>query len=199
MRGRADGYDPDQNLIEEIKTYRGDLAAMPANHRHLHWAQVRVYGHLLCQQLDLEEVNLALVYFDIGKQTETVLRETAARRLRWRDVRTAVRALRRMGRSRNWRTAARATRRWRRCSSPTPTSVPASATWPRPSSRPTPARRCVLAQAPTGIGKTVGSLFPVLKAAPQQQLDKVFYLAAKTPGRQLALDAASDHPRARPR
>ncbi|MDB5950557.1 MAG: ATP-dependent helicase, partial [Massilia sp.] len=50
-------------------------------------------------------------------------------------------------------------------------------------------RRCVLAQAPTGIGKTVGSLFPVLKAAPGQQLDKVFYLAAKTPGRQLALDA----------
>lgn len=37
VRGRADGYDPDQNLLEEIKTYRGDLARMPANHRQLHW------------------------------------------------------------------------------------------------------------------------------------------------------------------
>ena len=55
VRGRADGYDPDQNLIEEIKTYRGDLTSMPDNHRHLHWAQVRVYGHLLCQQLDMKE------------------------------------------------------------------------------------------------------------------------------------------------
>ncbi|MEN3367419.1 MAG: excision repair protein, partial [Burkholderiales bacterium] len=49
--------------------------------------------------------------------------------------------------------------------------------------------RCVLAQAPTGIGKTIGTLFPLLKASPSQELDKVFYLAAKTSGRRLALDA----------
>jgi len=66
VRGRADGYDPDQNLIEEIKTHRGDLARMPANHRQLHWAQLRVYGHLLCAMRGLQEVHLALVYFDIG-------------------------------------------------------------------------------------------------------------------------------------
>ena len=53
------------------------------------------------------------------------------------------------------------------------------------------AGRCLLAQAPTGIGKTVGSLFPALKAAPAHRLDKIFFLAAKTPGRQLALDAAA--------
>ena len=76
VRGRADGYDASQNLIEEIKTHRGDLARMPANHRQLHWAQVHVYGHLLCSMRGLEEVNLALVYFDIGTQQETVLRET---------------------------------------------------------------------------------------------------------------------------
>jgi DNA excision repair protein ERCC-2 len=49
--------------------------------------------------------------------------------------------------------------------------------------------RCLMAQAPTGIGKTIGTVFPLLKACPAQQLDKVFFLAAKTPGRQLALDA----------
>ena len=46
VRGRADGYDARENLLEEIKTYRGKLSSMPENHRHLHWAQVRVYGHL---------------------------------------------------------------------------------------------------------------------------------------------------------
>ena len=76
VRGRADGYDPSQNLIEEIKTHRGDLARMPANHRQLHWAQLHVYGHLLCAARGLADVNLALVYFDIGTQQETVLRET---------------------------------------------------------------------------------------------------------------------------
>jgi Rad3-related DNA helicase len=48
-----------------------------------------------------------------------------------------------------------------------------------------------MAQAPTGIGKTIGSLFPVLKAAPAQRIDKVLFLAAKTPGRKLGLDASA--------
>jgi hypothetical protein len=46
-----------------------------------------------------------------------------------------------------------------------------------------------MAQASTGIGKTLGTLFPLLKAVVPQQLDKLFFLTAKTPGRALALDA----------
>src|SRR5690606_35722632 len=38
VSGRADGYDPGQNLLEEIKTHRGDVARIPDNHRLLHWA-----------------------------------------------------------------------------------------------------------------------------------------------------------------
>ena len=33
VRGRADGWDPSRQRLEEVKTYRGDLDAMPANHR----------------------------------------------------------------------------------------------------------------------------------------------------------------------
>ena len=44
VRGRADGYDPQQQRLEEIKTFKGDLDRMPANQRHLHWAQAKVYG-----------------------------------------------------------------------------------------------------------------------------------------------------------
>ncbi|MBZ2207332.1 ATP-dependent DNA helicase [Massilia soli] len=188
VRGRADGYDPEQNLVEEIKTYRGDLASMPGNHRHLHWAQVRVYGHLLCQQMGMKEVNLALVYFDIGRQTETVLRETQSaeslaqifaqlcqRFVAWAQQEMAHRAA---------RDDALATLQF-----PYPEFRPGQRDLAETIFKANTSGRCVLAQAPTGIGKTVGSLFPVLKAAPQQQLDKVFYLAAKTPGRQLALDA----------
>src|SRR5690606_28511813 len=40
----------------------------------------------------------------------------------------------------------------------------------------------------TGIGKTIGATFPVLKACPADELDKVFFLAAKTSGRQIAID-----------
>ncbi|RYF46651.1 MAG: ATP-dependent DNA helicase, partial [Comamonadaceae bacterium] len=73
VRGRADGYDPQANRVEEVKTYRGDLARMPANHRALHWAQACAYGHLLCVARGLSAIDVALIYFDIGTQTETVL------------------------------------------------------------------------------------------------------------------------------
>jgi DNA excision repair protein ERCC-2 len=33
---------------------------------------------------------------------------------------------------------------------------------------------CLLCQAPTGIGKTIGTLFPILKAMATDKLDKVF-------------------------
>jgi hypothetical protein len=42
VRGRADGYDPDRHLLEEVKTFKGDLGLMPENHRQLHWAQAQV-------------------------------------------------------------------------------------------------------------------------------------------------------------
>lgn len=41
-------------------------------------------------------------------------------------------------------------------------------------------------QAPTGIGKTVSTLFPALKAMGQGHLDKIFYLTAKTITRSVA-------------
>ncbi len=190
VRGRADGYDPDQNLIEEIKTHRGKFSSIPDNHRHLHWAQVRVYGHLLCRQLGLEQVNLALVYYDIGSGIETVLRETrdaadlsalfaelCERFSSWAALEAAHRAA---------RDAALGELRF-----PHADFRPGQRELAENIYRANTSGRCLLAQAPTGIGKTVGSLFPVLKAMPQQNLDKIFFLAAKTPGRRLALDAAA--------
>src|SRR5690606_28302502 len=48
---------------------------------------------------------------------------------------------------------------------------------------------CVSLQAPTGIGKSIGSLFPLLKAMPEHGLDKIAFLSARTTGRRVALDA----------
>src|SRR5438270_11499778 len=50
VRGRADGYDRAQNRLEEFKTHRGGLERMAGNKRELHWAQLKVYGALLCRQ-----------------------------------------------------------------------------------------------------------------------------------------------------
>src|SRR4029453_5584210 len=48
---------------------------LPDNHRALHWAQARCYAWLMCRQLGCPSMSVALVYFDIATQQETVLVE----------------------------------------------------------------------------------------------------------------------------
>ena len=188
VRGRADGYDPAQQRIDEIKTFKGRLDRQPASHRHLHWAQAKVYGWLLCEQEQLAHIDVALVYLDVGTQQETVFTERCSaddlrqhfeaqcqRFIAWAEQQVAHRAARDTALTTltfpfgDFRTGQR----------PLAEAVYKAAV----------AGRCLLAQAPTGIGKTMGTLFPLLKAAPAQRIDKVFFLAAKTSGRQMALDA----------
>src|SRR5690606_13010265 len=52
------------------------LRDMPAGHSALHWAQARLYGHLLCSKLGLGRIELALVYFNVVTQRETLRSET---------------------------------------------------------------------------------------------------------------------------
>ncbi|HWM65913.1 MAG TPA: ATP-dependent DNA helicase [Steroidobacteraceae bacterium] len=240
VRGRADGYDPDQNRLEEFKTYRGELTRMPENHRALHWAQLRIYGWLLCKHKALASVKLALVYFDVASERETVFDEEQSAAdleqhfvghcehfVAWAESDTAHRLL---------RDAALRVLRFPFADFHGGQRELSRAVYKR-----VRAGSALLAQAPTGIGKTVGTLFPALKAmgtqgavgppvpgpsAPAESgspapnamaspaaaardpdaardagpargpdavrggaLDKVFYLVAKTSGRQLALDA----------
>lgn len=188
VRGRADGYDPDRNVLEEVKTYRGDLDAQPANHRQLHWAQAKVYGWLMCSKLGLPEIGLALVYFDIVSERETVINQLcpADELEKFFNQQCALflgraeqQAQQRLARD----TAARA------LAFPHADFRLGQRTLAESVYKAVSTGRCLMAQAPTGIGKTIGTVFPMLKALAPQQLDKLFFLTAKTPGRKLALDA----------
>jgi DNA excision repair protein ERCC-2 len=188
VSGRADGYDPEQKRLEEIKTHRGDISRIPANHRALHWAQLKVYGWLLCEQLNLAAVELAVVYFNVLSHAENAFIETYSaddlkaffdeqcmRFLHWAEQEEAHRERRdiyldelkfpyaefRLGQRQLAEEVYRSARDG----------------------------NTLMAQATTGIGKTLGTIFPQLKAFPGQQLDRMFFLTAKSPGRRLALDA----------
>ena len=189
VRGRADGFDPDRQLLEEVKTYRGDLDRMPANHRHLHWAQAKVYGALLCREFDLAALTVSLVYFDIGKQQEApaLLHHCTAS-----DLQAFFEAL--CERFIAWADLELAHREQRdavltRLSFPHEDFRAGQRDLAKSVFNAARLGRCLLAQAPTGIGKTIATLFPMLKACPEQELDKVFFLTAKGSGRALALKA----------
>ena len=188
VRGRADGYDPERNLLEEFKTHRGALERMPANQRGLHWAQLKIYGALLCAERGLPDVELGLVYLDIRSELETCFRE------RWSAVQLAQEFTAHCAQFLTWAVREVAHRRRRnRYLEALNFPLEGLRTGQRQMAeavyRAATAGQSLMIQAPTGIGKTLGSLFPLLKAVPRQRLDKVFFLVAKTSGRELALGA----------
>ena len=188
VAGRADGYSCTQNRLEEIKTFRGDLARQPANQRHLHLAQLKVYGWLMCERETLPDITLALVYFNIdtgqeipfehhfssehlrdyfaelcGSYSAWALQECAHRTTR--DAYLSKLAFPHEAFREGQRELAVAVFRAAR------------------------AGASVLIEAPTGIGKSIATLFPMLKAMPVRKLDKIYFLSAKSSGRLLATEA----------
>jgi DNA excision repair protein ERCC-2 len=187
VRGRADGWDPRRRCLEEVKAIRGSPDDMPDNRRLLHWAQLQTYGALFCRARALDELSLALVYFDVASQTEVELRQVygaeelqalfeqrCAAFLGWAQQEAAHRS----ARDSALKTLAFPPTAFRAGQRGLAEAVYRTAA----------AGRCLLAQAPTGIGKTVGTLFPLLRAMPVHGVDKIAYLTCKGTGRITALD-----------
>jgi DNA excision repair protein ERCC-2 len=188
IRGRADGYDSGAHRLDEFKTFRGDLSRMKSNHRALHWAQLKSYGAMLCMRDERRHIELALVYFDVESQQETILKERAEAQvlLTWfaaSSERFAVWAASESAHQSS-RNAALQLLAFPYAKLHAGQRMLAEAAY-----KACHLGQCVLAQAPTGIGKTLGTLFPLLKAMGKGKLDKIFYLAAKSTGRKLALAA----------
>lgn len=201
VRGRADGFDAAAQQLEEIKTYRGPLDAVRPHHRALHWAQAKVYGHLLCQARGLARLNVALVYVHTPSLQETVLvQDCSADELQQFFAFHCRRYLdwaRSEAGHRQQRNAALAAAAFPMAAFRTGQRQLAVAVYR--TARSAGGGRCLMAQAPTGIGKTLGTIFPMLKAMAGQGaasassacngLDKLFFLTAKGTGHGLALHA----------
>ncbi len=188
VTGRADGYDPDKHLLEEVKTHRSDLSRIPGNQRAVHLAQAKLYGWMLCQARGLDQINIAVVYFNVmtgeesaepesfsAAQLQRFFNQHCERFLVWAEQET---------RHRERRNRALDALQFPHAGYRTGQYELAAAVF-----RAARHEQVLLAQATTGIGKTLGTLFPQLKAMGALDTDRIFFLTAKTPGRQLALDA----------
>ncbi len=190
LSGRADGYHPHAGRLEEIKTHRGDLSRIREHQRALHRAQLQAYGALLCRQEQRASVELALIYYDTGKDRETTVVETATAGELWQELEDLC------GRYRAWAEQEEHHREQRN-------ALLAGLTFPFPTFRPVQRRLAetvykntvrsgkLLLEAPTGLGKTLGTLFPALKAMPTTGQDRLFYLTCRNTARQLAREAVA--------
>lgn len=191
IKGRADGHDPRRRCLEEIKTIRGHPDDIPPNRRLLHWAQLQTYGALFCRARKLTEIALALVYFDVESQDEIELREVRGavelEQLLAERCQAFFAWARQEAAHRNARDQALKALAFPQASFRSGQRDLAEAVY-----RTAANGRSLLAQAPTGIGKTVGTLFPLLRAMPLHGIDKIAYLTCKGTGRLAAMEALGD-------
>lgn len=192
INGRADGYHPAEReqpaWVEEIKTTRMPIERIPESVQQQHHNQLVLYGHLICEAEQLCEIELRLNYVNPDIAEETVI----ARVLSAEVLAEQFDAL--LSPVITW-FSARAEWFQMRNAALQDLSFPfddfrrgqrqfAEAVY-----RSSLQNGQLLLQAPTGLGKSMASLFPTLKSLPRTQVEKVFYLSAKTAGQASAEDA----------
>jgi DNA excision repair protein ERCC-2 len=186
VTGRADGVIADLSpMVEEIKTVeaRWSKQADP-----VHFAQLRLYAALLALEHDWPQVMLQLTYLELETDKATTFHEKASK-----DELSAF-LNETLDEWFSWLLPHVA---WiqRRDESI------AEAAFPFPNFRKGQRELAALVyrsirdkhncfiEAPTGLGKTLATLYPAIKSLPLLGDGKVFYITAKTPGRLAARDA----------
>lgn len=193
IKGRADGVIKEEPVtcIDEIKTTNLDLELIEESFNNLYWAQAQCYAFMYAVQEGLEEMGVQLTYFQLDTaQTKKFKKQFSMVELSEFFFSLAESYLTWAGRLQEW-----VVRR--------DTSIHAML-FPFSTYRPGQRELAVavyqtikqsqklFAQAPTGIGKTMGTLFPALKAMAEGFTVQIFYLTAKTITRTVAEKALSD-------
>jgi DNA excision repair protein ERCC-2 len=186
LAGRADGYDAGAGLLEEIKTCRVDRSAIPPAVEALHWAQLALYGGLLCRsEPERREVTLQLTYYHVDsgeewQRTEAVTRDWLQAFLEDSLARMAA-----------WLQQEHAWRQ-RRDASLSKLDFPYGEFRSGQRTMAETVYKCIaqsgqaLLEAPTGTGKTAAVLYPALKALVTGRHERVAFVTARTVGRRAA-------------
>ncbi|MFC6290871.1 ATP-dependent DNA helicase [Levilactobacillus angrenensis] len=193
IHGRADGVTLTEKTasIEEIKTSETIFDQLSDNTLTLYWAQVKIYAYLLMtKETDLDQVTLTLTYFQTNTETTTqtdqvITRDEAttffdqviAEYVTWLKFRSDLRD--------------------RRDPTIQQLSFPFGAYRPGQRELAVAVYKTILtskrlfAEAPTGTGKTISTLFPSIKAIGEGVIQRIFYLTAKQSTRRVAEEAVS--------
>lgn len=181
VRGRCDGVVMLKKQVEEIKTTKVKPDNIPESVKALHWAQAKAYGYLVALENKWDEVNVTLTYLHLGegyekKETHTYQIAGLGEEFQaWCEH--YVYWLKRL---REWQI--KRDHSIRECEWPFEEYRDGQRKMAVDIYRAIEAGENRLIEAPTGIGKSLASLFPAVKAIPEQKLDSIWYLTAKNSG-----------------
>jgi Rad3-related DNA helicase len=190
IEGRADGIieNIDLIIIDEIKSTTVPLDRIDEDFNALHLAQVKCYAFMYAFEKELPKIGAQLTYYNLdSKETKRFLKvyDFDALRVFFEDI---------TGQYASWM---RFYISWCTLRDGSLKSLVFPFEKYRTGQREMAAHvyRSILntsklfVNAPTGIGKTISTLFPTLKAMGEGQASKIFYITAKTITRTVAEDA----------
>ncbi len=190
LQGRADGIFQEDGItvVDEIKTTETPLEQIEESFCPAHWAQGCCYAQIVCAQRGLSEACVRLTYYQVdtgeikrfqkrftSQELDEQLESLLLRYKRWAAMQIEWRAQR--GQS------------LRELAFPFETYRAGQRRLAAAVYRTVQQGGRLFCSAPTGIGKTVSTIFPALKAMGEEMGDTLFYLTAKTVTRRAAEDA----------
>lgn len=191
VEGRADGIitEGDEITVDEIKTTRLDLSAVEEDFNRLHWAQAKCYAYFYAAEHERERMTVQLTYVHVDDHGDVDGTKRFTRSFTLEELAAAFIDL--LARYKKW---ADFSCEWaeKRNASIAGLAFPFPAYRRGQRSLAVTAYRTIVeegtafCQAPTGIGKTISTLFPAVKAMGEGYITKIFYLTAKTITRQVA-------------
>lgn len=192
LEGRADGIiiEDGRVTIDEIKTTARSLECIDENYNPLHWAQAKCYAYIYAKQNNLETIGVQLTYFRI----DTEEKKNMVRHFNINELEEFFHGL--IGEYAVWLSLEK-TWESKRDESIEKLKFPYSIYRKGQRELAVAVYRTIkegkklFAQAPTGIGKTISTLFPSVKAVGEGHASKIFYLTARTTTRQAAEEAFS--------
>ena len=183
--GRADGIIIEDNnvYIEEIKSTMKPLILIDEDYNPLHWAQAKFYAYIYAFQNSMSKINVRLSYFNL--ETEEV--KSFNKKFSFEELKDYVFLI--IEEYKKW-VILKSNLIEDRNKSITTLKFPLGQRELAKACFNTIRERSVLfAQAPTGIGKTISTIFPAVKALGENRGERIVYLTAKTITRTVAEDA----------
>jgi len=190
VEGRADGIliIGDKVTIDEIKTVIKDVELIKEDHNSLHWAQAKCYAYIYGTQNNLELINVQLTYYEL----ETEKMKQFIKAFSMKNLKEFFDEI-----ISSYFIWANITNEWNNTRDKTIKNLKFPFDSYRDGQRELAVsvyktitqNKKMFVQAPTGIGKTISTLFPAIKAIGEGHTQKIFYLTAKTITRQVAEDA----------
>lgn len=190
--GRADGIIIEDNdvYIEEIKSTMKSLILIDEDYNELHWAQAKFYAYIYSIQNEIEIINIRLSYFNI--ETEEV--KSFNKSFHRKDLEKFVLSI--IDEYKKWvilksNLLSERNESIKKLKFPFKTYRKGQKELAVTCFNTIKEKAVLFAQAPTGIGKTISTMFPAVKSLGEDRGERVVYLTAKTITRTVAEEAVN--------